>query len=250
MRCPAAKARQFPILSPSMVCPRSTIAAFDATTGHNVPKAFADYRTKAGLLTIGLGIAEPFWSNVVVGGQPRDVLIQAFERRVLTYTPSNPEAFKVEMGNIGQHYYAWRYRNAASTAPGTSTVVPSSPPPATSAAPSAPSATAVSGSSALAVAFAGSPASATTGGKVTASVTTRSGASCTLTLRAPGAKDPARSLSFGTKLAGADGRVSWTSALPLDTKAGTWPLDATCASGAQSGTASTTVNVIAYSGGA
>jgi hypothetical protein len=29
--------------------------------------------------------------------------------RVLTYTPSNPVAFRVEMGNVGQHYFAWRY---------------------------------------------------------------------------------------------------------------------------------------------
>jgi hypothetical protein len=31
---------------------------------------------------------------------------------VLTYTPSNPAAFRVEMGNVGQHYFRWRY-NAA-----------------------------------------------------------------------------------------------------------------------------------------
>jgi hypothetical protein len=95
----------------------ATIATFDATTQHNVPKAFNDYRNKAGLLTIGLAIAEPFWANgVLVGGQPKDVLVQAFERRVLTYTPSNPDAFKVEFGNIGQHYYTWRYvTNAGGT---------------------------------------------------------------------------------------------------------------------------------------
>ena len=28
---------------------------------------------------------------------------------MLTYTASNPVAFKVEMGNIGQHYFQWRY---------------------------------------------------------------------------------------------------------------------------------------------
>ncbi len=95
----------------------ATIGAFDATTQHNVPKAFADYRSKAGLPTIGLAIAEPFWANgVLVGGQPKDVLVQAFERRVLTYTPSNPDAFKVEMGNIGAHYYQWRYATDAGTA--------------------------------------------------------------------------------------------------------------------------------------
>lgn len=57
----------------------------------------------------GLPITEPYWSQVKVGGQVKDVLIQVFERRVLTYTPSNPAAFKVEWGNIGRHYYQWRY---------------------------------------------------------------------------------------------------------------------------------------------
>jgi hypothetical protein len=39
------------------------------------------------------------------------VLIQAFERRVLTYTPDNPPGFTVEYGNIGRHYYTWRYQS-------------------------------------------------------------------------------------------------------------------------------------------
>ena len=40
------------------------------------------------------------------------MLIQPYERRVLTYVPTAPEGFKVQMGNIGQHYYAWRYKDA------------------------------------------------------------------------------------------------------------------------------------------
>ena len=39
----------------------------------------------------------------------RPVFMQAFERRVLTYTPGNPAGFAVEFGNIGQHYAQWRY---------------------------------------------------------------------------------------------------------------------------------------------
>jgi hypothetical protein len=57
----------------------------------------------------GLPITEAYWAKVKVGGVVKDVLIQAFERRVLTYTPTNPAAFKVEWGNIGRHYYGWRY---------------------------------------------------------------------------------------------------------------------------------------------
>ena len=96
--------------------PETTISAFDDTTKHNVPKVFADYRDKAGLQTIGYAISEPFRANVKVAGKPTDVMIQVFERRVLTYTASNPDAFKVEMGNIGQHYYQWRYPNGAPAA--------------------------------------------------------------------------------------------------------------------------------------
>lgn len=99
-----------------------TFAAFDNSTKHNVPKAFADYRAKAGLQTIGYGISEPFTTTVKVGGQQRQVVVQVFERRVLTYTASNDAAFRVEMGNIGTHYYLWRYGSSA--LPPTSSPVP------------------------------------------------------------------------------------------------------------------------------
>ncbi|MCA1667835.1 MAG: peptidase domain-containing protein, partial [Thermomicrobia bacterium] len=48
------------------------------------------------------------WANVKVNGKTVPVLVQAFERRVLTYTPDNPVLFRVEYGNIGRAYYAWR----------------------------------------------------------------------------------------------------------------------------------------------
>ena len=47
---------------------------------------------------------------MVVGGVEHDVLIQCFERRCLTYTPDNVTEWQVEMGNVGQHYYRWRYQ--------------------------------------------------------------------------------------------------------------------------------------------
>jgi thermitase len=73
--------------------------------GHIVPGRLFDpifYAT-------GLPITDAYWAEVKVGGQVKDVLIQAFERRILTYTPSNPRAYRLEMGNVGQHYYRWRY---------------------------------------------------------------------------------------------------------------------------------------------
>ena len=57
----------------------------------------------------GYPITEAYWAQVKVGGQVKDVLIQCFERRCLTYTPSNPPGWQVEMGNVGWHYARWRY---------------------------------------------------------------------------------------------------------------------------------------------
>jgi len=88
---------------------QANIGGYDSVTQHNVPTAFLNYRNTAGIPAIGLAITEPFWSNVKVAGVQKDVLMQGFERRVLTFTPSNPAAFLVEFGNIGSHYYTWRY---------------------------------------------------------------------------------------------------------------------------------------------
>jgi hypothetical protein len=57
----------------------------------------------------GYPIIDPYWSWVTVGGVDKPVLIQCFERRCLTYTPDNAPEWRVESGNVGQHYYHWRY---------------------------------------------------------------------------------------------------------------------------------------------
>lgn len=57
----------------------------------------------------GYPLTEPYWTKAKVGGKIKDVLLQCFERRCLTYTPDNPDGWKVEFGNVGQHYYFWRY---------------------------------------------------------------------------------------------------------------------------------------------
>ncbi len=110
--------------------PYAAIAAYDAATGHNVPAAFATFRAAAGMATIGLAVSEPFWTTIKVGGADTDVLAQLFERRVLTYTPANPAAYRVEFGNIGQQYFRWRYSAQPATAApaptGQSAVTPAS----------------------------------------------------------------------------------------------------------------------------
>lgn len=59
----------------------------------------------------GYPITEAYWATVPVGGTDRDVLWQCFERRCMTFTPGNPDGFLVEAGNVGQHYYNWRYED-------------------------------------------------------------------------------------------------------------------------------------------
>jgi hypothetical protein len=105
----------------------TTFTVYDAPTQHNVPKAFADYRTQAGVQTIGYARCEPFSATVKVAGVQQQVLVQVFERRVLTYTASNPAAFQVELGNIGQHYYRWRYGKGATPSAPTPVSTPTTP---------------------------------------------------------------------------------------------------------------------------
>ena len=101
------------------------IVAHITATGHNIPAVFWDYLQRRGLVerdgvlvddvlidwvaVLGYPIAEPYWMTVLVGGAPREVLVQPFERRVLTYVPDERPEWQVEMGNVGAHYYRWRY---------------------------------------------------------------------------------------------------------------------------------------------
>ncbi len=114
---------------------------------HNVPAAFWNFLNSTGpvynangqvvneqlivpwFYASGLPISEPYWAKAKIRGTITDVMIQAFERRVLTYVPTNPKGFQVEMGNIGQHYFDWRYRNFG-VCPGTVVGTPTAPVPA------------------------------------------------------------------------------------------------------------------------
>ncbi len=121
-----------------------TVAIVDEVTNHGIAGPFWDFMNASGTVyengqfvdnqlfenpyfATGRPISEAYWANVKVAGTYRDVLMQCFERRCLTYTPGNPEGFVVEAGNVGQHYYAWRYTQTpvdptpTATAPVTST---------------------------------------------------------------------------------------------------------------------------------
>lgn len=92
--------------------PGTDIVAYDDTTGHNIPRVFNDFMNAGpvpAIVAFGHPITDAYWARARVAGQERDVLVQLFERRTISYTPSNPDPWKVEMGNVGQHYVYWRY---------------------------------------------------------------------------------------------------------------------------------------------
>jgi hypothetical protein len=93
--------------------------------GHGVAQAFVNFQNQRGLVfennryvtdqvfdplfVFGLPVTEPYWVMSTVGGEETPIMFQVFERRVLTYNPANEPSFRVEMGNVGRHYYEWRY---------------------------------------------------------------------------------------------------------------------------------------------
>lgn len=94
--------------------PDSTVrnAAYDEVLGHNIADVFVEWISEqpyAWEYLVGLPITEPYWVDSAVGGRLKRVLVQAFERRVLTYTPDNVPEWQVEAGNVGLHYRVWRW---------------------------------------------------------------------------------------------------------------------------------------------
>jgi hypothetical protein len=118
------------LLNPDLTIAQLTDYATDPATvllagsnNYGVPRAFLDFQRQQGLtyrngrfvqgpiydplFIFGLPVTPPVWTRATVGGVEQPILFQVFERRVLTYNPANPPAFRVEMGNVGQHYYRW-----------------------------------------------------------------------------------------------------------------------------------------------
>ncbi|MDQ5824638.1 MAG: hypothetical protein M3441_10580 [Chloroflexota bacterium] len=142
--------------------PGARLAHFEGTTRHNIPQVVWDFLNLSGpvynpangqnvngrlsdpwFYTTGLPISEPYWAKVKIANQPNvDVMIQAFERRVVTYVPTAPAGFQVQMSNIGQHYYDWRYAGTppAPTVPPAATATTAPPAAATATATTAPAA--------------------------------------------------------------------------------------------------------------
>lgn len=131
----------------STITPPENIAigAYQSQTGHNIAAPFEAFKNQRGPVTnpttgatlnnqpiytddptsnvFGLAISEPYWVSTKIAGLDQVVLLQLFERRVLTYNPAL-SSNKVEMGNLGQHYYQWRYVESGGGTPPTNPTVP------------------------------------------------------------------------------------------------------------------------------
>ncbi len=150
LELPAGGTGETPLVTRANGMPRATddpnakLAHFVPETGQTIPQAFRAFLTAGGPTLVngalvertplydwrsvaGYPIMPAFWATVRVGGAPTLVMVQLFERRVLTYTPSNPAGFQVEMGNIGQHYFQFRYLGPDATLlPATAPPIPPS----------------------------------------------------------------------------------------------------------------------------
>ena len=101
---------------------------YDEVNGHNIAEPFWEFMNADAPVYVdgeqvqeklfanpyfatGRPITEAYWTEVPVNGLPELVLLQCFERRCLTYTAENDPGWRVEAGNVGRHYYDWRYAN-------------------------------------------------------------------------------------------------------------------------------------------
>lgn len=101
-------------------------------TQHNIPDVFWTYLHKSGPIVnadgttstevlfdwvylMGYPISEAYWCKVTISGKSYTALVQLFQRRTLTYIADMPADWQVQMGNVGLHYYDWRYGNSSPT---------------------------------------------------------------------------------------------------------------------------------------
>ncbi len=103
---------------------------YESRAGHNIPRVFADYRDQvnrfrsrtfpgvpdlpqqlflSGEDMLGPPMSEPFAETISVKGVWTPIYVQVFTRRTLIYNAVNPNPLQVEMGDVGRHYYQWRY---------------------------------------------------------------------------------------------------------------------------------------------
>ncbi len=118
---------------PTLANQSQSIATVDDVTNHAIAEPFWNFMNSSGVVwdgsayvsaplfenayfATGRPITEGYWASVKIAGTYQDVLMQCFERRCLTYNPANAPEWRVEAGNVGRHYYAWRYDQPGSSA--------------------------------------------------------------------------------------------------------------------------------------
>ncbi len=105
-----------------------SLSYYAPETGHNIPDVFFNFLNQTGkvysnggysdgtildwVFTVGYPISEPVWTRMTIAGQPRNVMVQAFQRQILTYIPDYSPPWNVQFGNVGVQYYGWRYGHA------------------------------------------------------------------------------------------------------------------------------------------
>jgi hypothetical protein len=90
-------------------------ADLSAGPGHTIWPQFWPYMNRRDLFPggwlndIGLPITQPIQAkvtkNFATGPVERTIIVQAFQRTILTYDPANPPDWQVERANIGTDYY-------------------------------------------------------------------------------------------------------------------------------------------------
>ena len=106
---------------------------FESVTGHNIPDVFWSFMNQRGtvyengrysegpvfnwLYAMGYPLTEPYWVTIEIQGKKLPVMMQAFQRRILTYNPANAAEWRVEMGNVGLQYHTWRYGTQPTPSP-------------------------------------------------------------------------------------------------------------------------------------
>ncbi len=94
---------------------KTSYTYYDTTTSVNVAGVLWTWMNAQSwqwIYVLGHPISDPYWVQTNVKGVNQWVLVQAFERRVVTFTPANEPAWQIEMGNVGRAYYEWRYGSA------------------------------------------------------------------------------------------------------------------------------------------
>ena len=112
---------------PARALPQTELVYYEPQTGRNIPKIFWDFLNASGPIYVngqaaegklnqpwfvasGLPVTDAYWANVRIAGTAARRADSGFPARVLTYIPDyDGSPFNVQMGNVGQHYYDWRY---------------------------------------------------------------------------------------------------------------------------------------------